>query len=47
MSNFEIGIHLNTNCANWTEPSLVKRFGGLLEWRDAIYARHRPRPIGA
>jgi glutathione S-transferase len=31
----------------WTEPSLVKRFAGLLEWRDRIYARHRPRPIGA
>jgi glutathione S-transferase len=31
----------------WTEPSLAKRFAGLLEWRDGIYARHRPRPIGA
>lgn len=25
----------------WTNPTLVRDFGDLLEWRDAIYANHR------
>jgi glutathione S-transferase len=26
----------------WTRPELVSQFGDLLEWRDRLYATHRP-----
>jgi glutathione S-transferase len=29
------------NRACWTEPSLATKYQDLIEWRDALYARHR------
>jgi glutathione S-transferase len=33
---------------NWTNPRLAERYAGLLQWRDALYAKHRrPASPGA